>query len=211
VPYRLKDDPNDESLVKVTPREEAISLGDLAFLEALKIEPPPSMKVEMISEAAEEPKPKDFETLLKESTPEELNTGGNGSCPALENLVYQDKRDWFGHDWKKDEEQNLDRMDRLLQAGAKFLPSDDRIKSLRRSLLTHAGEYVVQVVRLLLYTKDATTILHIWELCRTDTIRVKIRMADTPLWDEIVDLASQAGIEAATKYGIRSRKRSGAD
>lgn len=202
VPWSLRKDVDCDPAYKVTARGEALALGDFKFLESVKIPIPPEMQPEVVEKPA---KKKSLKSLIQSSTPEELNSGENGSCPALESLV--DRPDTtintsdYRHDGKEDEAKHLKDMDMLLNAGAKFLPSNEQIKSLRRSLLTHQGEYIVQVIRLLLYTKEATTIHHIWELCRTDTMRVRLRVTEDPLWEEIVELAIDAGIEAATRFG----------
>ena len=116
--------------------------------------------------------------------------------------------DWgYSHSSRvaQEEEDAIKSIDALLQAGAKWLPSTREIKSTRSSLLDHDEKYVVQVVRMLLYTPDATALEHVWELCRTDTMRLKIQAADRRLWDEIVDMAAKAGCTKATSRRSRDK------
>lgn len=192
VPYNIDDDPADEDVYKVTAMDTAISQADLDFLEALKIKPNPELRSKILDHAAYNPGKPAFKSLLKQMSSEDLNTGDNGSCPALESLVDRHRYNfnYGGQSEDQRDEEALKAIDALLAAGAKWLPSIEKIRYTRRALLSHDGKYIVQIVRMLLYTEGATTIGHIHELCRTGSISAKITSADRQLWKEILALAS---------------------
>lgn len=91
------------------------------------------------------------------------------------------------------------RMDILLKAGAKWLPSPERIKSTRRNLNTHPGEFIARLLRKLVFSPETATVDDIWELCRPSGIRKKIHGADPKLWHAIYDMASEAGLPGASR------------
>ena len=194
VPYSIDDDPTDEGVYKVSALDTAISQADLDFLEALKIKPDPELRSQILDHAAYSPGKPAFRSLLKQMTSKDLNTGDNGSCPALESLVDRHRYNFsFGYGGQTEdqrEEEAIKAIDALLTAGARWMPSNEKIRSIRRALLSHDGKYIVQVVRMLLYTEGATTIGHIHELCRTGSISAKIISADRQLWKEILALSA---------------------
>ena len=192
VPYNIDDDPTDEEVYKVSAMDTAISQADLDFLEALKIKPSPELRSKILDHAAYSPGKPAFRSLLKQMSSKDLNTGDHGSCPALESLVDRHRYSFSygGQSEDQREEEALKAIDALLTAGAKWLPSNEKIRYTRRALLSHDGKYIVQVVRMLLYTEGTTTIGHIHELCRTGSISAKITSADRQLWKEILALAS---------------------
>lgn len=209
VPDDLDSDPNDESAYRTTAFDEAISKADTKFLEALKIKPPAGTVGRMLKHASYEPAKPEFKSLLKSISPEELNSGSNGSCDALIRLV--DHHHWsfgptYDHRADEEDENTLKSIDALLKAGAKWLPSNEQIRSARRALLSHNPKYIVRLVRMLLYTDGATNVDRVWELCRTPSAREKIRQGDDRLWIEIIDLASAAGVPGVTTRGSRRSK-----
>lgn len=209
VPWNLKSDPADESAYRTTAMKEAVSSADPKFLEALKIKPPTGMLGQMLDHASFQPVKSEFKSLLKTISPHELNSGENGSCDALVSLVNRHR--WslgpaYDHRADEEDEEALKSVDHLLKAGAKWLPSNDRIRSSRRGILSHDPKYVVRLVRMLLYTEGATTVDRVWELCRTPSVREKIRLGDDRLLREIVELAADADIPGVTNRGNRNLK-----
>jgi hypothetical protein len=192
VPYNIKYDPSVDDAYKVSAMDTAISQADLDFLEALKIKPSPELRSKILDHAAYSPGKPAFRSLLKQMSSKDLNTGDHGSCPALESLVDRHRYNFSygGQSEDQREEEALKAIDALLSAGAKWLPSNEKIRYTRRALLSHDGKYIVQVVRMLLYTEGTTTMGHIHELCRTGSISAKITSADRQLWKEILALTS---------------------
>ena len=148
-----------------------------------------------------------LEQILKQATVEELNSNENGSCNALEALVSRGSFFWgYNPDQqRKEEDDTLKAIDALLQAGAKWLPSKNAMRYIRKRLCERDPRYVVQVIRMLLYTPGATTVGSIWELCRTDLLRGKIQSADHELWNELLELAIKEGLTKNASHTLRKR------
>jgi len=213
VPYDLESDPNDDSSCRTTAFDELISIADPKFMEGLKIKPPTGTFGRMLNHASYQPAKPEFKSLLKTISPEELNSGSNGSCDALISLV--DHHHWSlgpSYEQRADEEDEntLKSIDTLLKAGAKWMPSNEQIRSSRRALLSHSPKYIVRLVRMILYTDGATTIERVWELCRTPSVREKIKQSDERLWIEMCDLAAAAGVTGVTTRGRRKLKAANA-
>ena len=64
----------------------------------------------------------------------------------------------------------------------------EHLRDTRRNLLRHEPRYIVQVLRLLLYTSDAADLESILELCRSSVLEAKIATVDAFLVKEIREL-----------------------
>jgi hypothetical protein len=87
-----------------------------------------------------------------------------------------------------EENENLRRLELLLDAGAHWNPDLKEMRYLRRNLLDHDNRYIVQLLRLLLYTPDAANLDTLLELCRSQTLMARIGTVDAPLVQEIHSL-----------------------
>jgi hypothetical protein len=76
----------------------------------------------------------------------------------------------------------------LLDHGARWNPPPNEFRYIRRGLLEHDGRYVVQVLRLLFYTPGAADFDALNELCRSQTLKGKVTIADPELAREMAVL-----------------------
>jgi hypothetical protein len=92
----------------------------------------------------------------------------------------------------KGDDENLKCVELLLDAGARWNPPPEDLRHARRNILQHDSRYIVQLLRLLLYTPNAVNIPSFLELCHSQSIRAKIIAADMPLARELQDLRKAA-------------------
>ena len=134
-----------------------------------------------------------FKQLLTVIPREKLNHTKRDSCEALERLVgSRPAEDIFTRN--PNEQANTEKLqciELLLDAGARWNPPGEDLKSDRRSLLRHDAKYIVQVIRLLLYTPKATDASRVLELCRSQSVIGKIALADAALVTELKQLQRQ--------------------
>jgi len=102
-----------------------------------------------------------------------------------------------------EETETLQCIEMLLDAGAKWLPPAEELRYIRRALLKHDARYIVQVVRLLLYTPGAVDVPQFLEFCRSQSLASQIAVGDTHLHQELEDLRTSnqnvSGSDAAAK------------
>jgi hypothetical protein len=111
---------------------------------------------------------------------------------ALERVVsHWAHRAWSNTPMTKGDDEHLQCMQLLLDMGARWNPAPEQIRYVRRNLKEREARYVVQVLRLLLYTPEAADLEMVLQLCDTTAFHVKIAEADPPLLQEIKTLRKQ--------------------
>lgn len=201
VPYNLNEEFDDVEYT-TTAAIQSCMRKDASFLRALKIKPDPPVLRNLVFYASWEPCPEIIRYLLKLNPTPSLNDEQSGSCRALEALVKAGKdRFWNRSSGPEYEQQLLECIELLLDHGARWNPPDENLTRARRELGSHKAEYVVQVIRLLLYTPGATDFSKMWKLCSTSKIRALINSRDGPLWSELLELYRANASDTSTKTG----------
>jgi len=170
-----------------TAAKEAVWCSHPEILKALHLKPTPAQALELLSDATFFGNFKLFQNLLSIVPRDQINHAPRGSSQALENLVSRwAHRDLYNNtrDSKGDAE-NLQCLELLLDSGARWNPTPEELRHVRRNLLGHEGRYIVQVLRLLVYTPNAANTESLLELCRSQTLEAKITSADAPFVSEI--------------------------
>jgi len=179
-------DPEDST----TAAEEAIWRRNPEILKVLRLKPNPSQAVALLSKASYHCDLDLFRTLLNAVPPDQLNNAPRGSCIPLERLVGRGgRRDLWGNSpADKTDAENLQCLELLLDAGARWDPPAEDLRYTRKAINDHEPRYIVQLLRLLLYTPKAANIQSFLELCRSQTLLAKIASVDLPLVQEIRQL-----------------------
>ncbi|MDR0534142.1 MAG: hypothetical protein LBH01_09315 [Verrucomicrobiales bacterium] len=134
---------------------------------------------------------------MKKATSHELNDPQTNSCRALESLISVSRINWYHPQGR--EENCLQCIELLLDSGAKWNPPEKELTYARRGLGSQDAKYVVQVVRLLLYTAEAAEPAMIWKLCNSTKLSGLIKAVDFPLWDELRELRNAPISDTSTK------------
>ncbi|MCB1103352.1 MAG: hypothetical protein H7A44_08095 [Opitutaceae bacterium] len=195
VPYELEDDNWDfsdsENRLSTTPAEAAIGSGKVEIVKALKLKPTVSQARELLDRMWR-PSRELVRAIIDILPEKNLNVSERGSCPALEEIVKRGRPWSYGRlSPEKENENAIEAMEELLDAGARWNPPPDDLRYIRRCLIEHDPLHVVRVVRLLLYTPGACDSQSVLELCRTPTIRQRIHAGDVELWNELTALAKK--------------------
>lgn len=163
------------------------------IIKVLKLRPNVAQATKLLSDAIFRGNIELVRTLLKQVPPEQINNTPQGSCEALENAVsHWAHRDvWSNTRTVKGENENLQCMQLLLDRGARWNPAPGDISNVRRNLREHDARYIVQVLRMLLYTPGTADQAKVLHLCDTETFFRKIAEADPPLLQEIKTLRRQ--------------------
>jgi len=190
VPYNEDDSFPVDPECSTNAATAAIWTKNLEILKVLRLKPSASQSIELLNKAAYNSNVELFRTLVKDLKPGQLNSSVRGSCEALEELVRRSPHwnYWTHVRSTEGEAENLQCIELLLDAGAKWNPPPDNLRSMRRSILEHDSRYIVQLLRLLLYTPNAADIQGVLELCRSNTLIDKIAETDRPFVGEINDL-----------------------
>lgn len=177
-----------------TAANEAIWRNNPEILKALHLKPTPAQAIAHLSTAGYHDNFEVFRTFLAVIPRDQINNPPRASCDALERMVsrwasrnlHTNARDAKGDD------ENLKCVELLLDAGARWNPPPEDLRHARRNILQHDSRYIVQLLRLLLYTPNAVNIPSFLELCHSQSIRAKIIAADMPLARELQDLRKAA-------------------
>ncbi|MGA2177840.1 MAG: hypothetical protein ABSH38_22930 [Verrucomicrobiota bacterium] len=170
--------------------KEAVWRNNPEILKVLHLKPSPAQALELLPEAAYYGNVKLFQNLLGTIPPEQINDTPRCSSTALEQLVKRCAHRAFCTnrcDGKGDVE-NVQCVEWLLDTGARWNPPVADLRHTRRNLLRHESRYIVQVLRLLLYTSGAANLESILELCRSSALEAKIAAVDAFLVKEIKEL-----------------------
>jgi hypothetical protein len=170
-----------------TAAREATWRNHPEILKVLHLNPTPEQAVELLKDAAHRANTLLFRSLLPKVQPAAINDTPRGGSSALEGLLgnYQDCSPWNGDTPTKEETETLRCLELLLDAGARWKPPPDDFRDIRRALLKHDARYIVQVVRLLLYTPGAVDVPHFLEFCRSQSLASQIAVADPHLHQEM--------------------------
>jgi hypothetical protein len=173
-----------------TAAREAAWINNAEIFKALQLKPTPAQAIELLSEVIYLKDAKLLQICLALIPRDQINVPPRNSSVALERLVgCSSHRNVFASDQVSHEEnENLRRLELLLDAGAHWNPDLKEMRYLRRNLLDHDNRYIVQLLRLLLYTPDAANLDTLLELCRSQTLMARIGTVDAPLVQEIHSL-----------------------
>jgi hypothetical protein len=173
-----------------TAAREAAWINNAEIFKALQLKPTPAQAIELLSEVIYLKDAKLLQICLALIPRDQINVPPRNSSVALERLVgCSSHRNVFASDQVSHEEnENLRRLELLLNAGAHWNPDLKEMRYLRRNLLDHDNRYIVQLLRLLLYTPDAANLDTLLELCRSQTLMARIGTVDAPLVQEIHSL-----------------------
>jgi len=200
----------DEDTFTTTALEEAYSHGDLEFLEQLKIESKVVDLGKLLDRIAYKRSSDLVARIVKRMKPDEFNTTERNSCRALEYLVGNEYYNFSSYSWmstprEQEEKDILESITLLINSGARWNPPENELRGDRKGLSSYSGKYIVQVLRLLIYTPDIAPFEKIWELCRTPKMKNLIYVADDHLWREMNEKALQMDLKGATKRNSRNR------
>ena len=170
-----------------TAAQEAAWLNNSEIFKVLHLKPTPAQAVELLSNVIYLKDAKLLQTCLALIPRDQINHPPRNSSEALEKLVgVSSHRNIFPSDQVSHEEiENLRRLELLLDAGARWNPDLKDLRYVRRNLLDHDDRYMVQLLRLLLYTPDAANLDTLLELCRSQTLMARIGTVDAPLVREL--------------------------
>lgn len=163
-------------------------------LKALKLTPSPTQAIELLS-VTHTPNVQIFRTFLAALPASQINDTPRGSSTMLERWVSRsEQRSFFGNVADPNvNDEALRCLELLLDSGAHWNPPPDELRYIRRNLLSHHPRYVVQILRLLLYTPKAANLPSLLELCRSNTLLARIEQVDKPLIEEIRSLRKVSG------------------
>jgi hypothetical protein len=170
-----------------TAAREAMWRNNPQILKALHLKPTPLQALDLLSEIAYHENFELVRSLIAVIPQNQINNTARGSCVALERMVSRSAhRDLYNNtrDGKGDAE-NLRCVELLLDAGARWNPPPENIRGIRRDIMQHDNRYIVEILRLLLYTPDAVTIENFLELCNSQTLQAKIAATDHSLAREL--------------------------
>jgi hypothetical protein len=191
-----------------TAAKEAAWRNRPEILKVLHLNPTPEQAVELLNTTAYRGNPVLFRSLLSKVNAKVINDSPRGGSSALEELLrrHHDNLLWNRDEPTKEDADTLRSLEMLLDAGARWRPDPSDFRYARRALLKHDARYIVQVVRLLLYTPDAVEVPQFLEFCRSQSLTSQIGVADPQLHEEMKALrksgrALSAG-DAVTSTGI---------
>jgi len=173
-----------------TAARAALWRNDPAILKVLRLNPTPEQAVELLKEIACRANSSLFRFLFSKANPAAINDTPIGGSSALDALLRraQDRSPWSTDTVTDDETETLQCIEMLLDAGAKWCPTAEGLRYIRRALLKHDARYIVQVVRLLLYTPGAVDVQQFLEFCRSQSLASQIAVADPYLHQELKQL-----------------------
>jgi hypothetical protein len=177
-----------------TAANEAVWRNHPEILKLLRLKPTPAQALTLLGAAVSSANADFFRTLLSAIPPNLINDTPRGSCAALERMVSRGSRcdRYTGTPNDQAGAENLRRVELLLDAGARWNPPPADLRRTRRDLLQHDGRYLVQLLRLLLYTPNAANLQNLLELCHSQTLLAKLAVADPPLASELHTLRKAA-------------------
>jgi hypothetical protein len=188
-----------------TAAHEALWRNHPDILKVLRLNPTPEQAAKLLNETAHKPNSTLFRSLVSKATPSVINDTPHGSSSALERLLRREHghSPWSTETETKEETETLQFIEMLLDVGAKWRPPAEELRGIRRALLKNNSRYIVQVIRLLLYTPGAVDIPLFLEFCRSQTLLSQITVADPHLHEEVKELQNStrnvSGSGAATK------------
>lgn len=187
VPWNLGDAFPISQEESTTAASRAIWQNKPEVLKAMKLRPTPSQARDLLDDAVYRANVDLIRTLLNAIPLNEINDPDRCSSKALENLVrHGSYTSFWSHTVNQDQEASaIKAIELFLDHGARWNPPLEDLRYARRGLLEHDGRYIVQVLRLLLYTPNAVNVESFLELCRSQTLQAKIAATDHPLAREL--------------------------
>jgi hypothetical protein len=170
-----------------TAAQEAAWINNPEILKVLHLKPTPAQALDLLSTLSYRHDAKFFQHLLGIIPQALINDTPRASSKVLESLVGQyPHRNYITNvpDEKANAE-NLQCLEMLLNAGACWNPPPEDLRSARRNLMGHDPRYIVQLLRLLLYTPNAANIESFMEFCHSQSLKAKIATVDAPLIQEL--------------------------
>jgi hypothetical protein len=173
-----------------TAAQEAAWINNPEILKVLHLKPTPAQALDLLSSLSYRHDAKFFQHLLAIIPRELINDTPRASSKVLESLVdqYPHRNFITNVPDEKANAENLQCLELLLNAGARWNPPPEEHRSARRNLLGHDPRYIVQLLRLLLYTPNAANLESFLELCHSQTLKAKIATVDAPLIQELQTL-----------------------
>jgi hypothetical protein len=157
------------------------------ILKVLKLRPNADQAIELMSDAMSSGNIEFFRAVLAQVPADRINASARDSSEPLEQAVRRwGHRDlWSNSPTTKSDDETLRCIQLLLDRGARWNPDPGQMRQIRRPLLEHEPRYIVQLLRLLLYTPGAAERASVLLLCDSSGLRKKIAEADPPLLREI--------------------------
>lgn len=149
--------------------------------------------------------PETLKQIVKHLKPDQINQSESHSSENLEYIIHHEYCSYWCHDKQAEQNNMLSCIRLLIDAGAKWDPSDDSLRYARRGLSSYDERYIIQVIRLLVYTPGTAPFPKIWKLCNTPKMKHMIYKADDDLWREMNEMALEQGLKGATKRSSRVR------
>ncbi|MGH7866595.1 MAG: hypothetical protein ACREP9_02930, partial [Candidatus Dormibacteraceae bacterium] len=170
-----------------TAAREAVWLKNTEILKVLQLKPTPAQALDLLSSITYSHNVKLFQNLLSMIPRALINDTPRASSAALERLVScsTHRNIYTNVQSEQEDTENLHCLELLLDAGARWDPVPEELRYVRRNLLDHDDRYIVQLLRLLLYTQDAVNVGTFLELCRSQTLISRIATVDAPLVQEL--------------------------
>jgi hypothetical protein len=189
-----------------TAAREALWRNDPQIMKVLRLNPTPEKAAEFLKEAAYRANSTLFRSLISKANPAVINDTHLGGSRALDGLLRraQNRSAWSTDTETNGETDTLRCIEMLLDAGAKWRPQAEELRSIRRALLKHDSRYIVQVVRLLLYTPGAVDVPQFLEFCRYQPLASQIAAADAHLHEELKELRKSARNVSASDAGAKT-------
>jgi hypothetical protein len=169
------------------------------MLKALHLKPTSEQAIELLRATACTHNVSLLKNLLASIPRDKINHTERNSCSALEETVRRSPDENFFTRVPNEQgnAENLQCIELLLDAGARWNPEPKEINYSRRWVLRHDARYIVQLIRLLLYTPNAADVGTVLELCRSNTLIDKISAVDAALVAEIKELRKRHQITAS--------------
>lgn len=194
VPDNLRGRVEDDSLNSTTAIHVACHHCDLEYFDTLKFSNDFKNLRVLLWCACICRKWELIEKILERVPSEDLNEPGKNSCSGLEVLVSREENNhkYYTRHMLESRAKNISAaIGRLLQAGAKWNPQKNDYRHDRQGLASHGAKHVVRVIRLLMETPGATKFKRVWDLSRTNKIKVLIQSVDYSLWRELHNKAKE--------------------
>jgi hypothetical protein len=205
VPGSVDSDWNDLAEMGTTAAFRGVT-HNFELYKALNLKPTPNQALDLLSHIGWWPCAQITEALLSFVPNELLNQ--TGSSQVISSVLRRPRWEWFGLEKCQNQDaEALKVLELLLDRGARWNPDRDDLRDTRRNLLTNDPKYIIQVLRLLIYTQNAASLDPILSFCDTTKMRGVIIAADPRLWAELMDLRRDQRCRCKSQKGKGSGVR----